>query len=53
MPLRKGSSSDVVSSNIAEMRGSGYPQDQAVAASMRSAGKGRAGRKKHRRARRR
>ena len=33
MPLRKGSSSDVISYNIAEMRKSGYPEKQAVAAS--------------------
>jgi len=31
MPLKKGSSKKVVSSNIRELRHSGYPQKQAVA----------------------
>lgn len=39
MPLRKGKSKAVISSNIREMRKAGYPQRQAVAASMRKAGK--------------
>lgn len=41
MPLKKGSSKATVSSNIAEMMDAGYPQKQAVAASLRSAGKNR------------
>ena len=31
MPLKKGSSKKVVSSNIKELRNAGYPQKQAVA----------------------
>lgn len=41
MPLKKGKSNKVVSENIREMKKSGYPQDQAVAAAMNKAGKGR------------
>ena len=40
MPLKKGSSRATVSSNIKEMMASGYPQNQAVAASLNQAGKG-------------
>ena len=39
MPLKPGSSQQVVSSNIKEMVQSGYPQKQAVAASLNKAGK--------------
>jgi hypothetical protein len=42
MPLAHGSSQKVVSRNIAEMRHSGFPQDQAVAAAMQAARQGRA-----------
>jgi hypothetical protein len=38
MPLKKGKSKKVISENIREMMNSGYPQKQAVAASLRSAG---------------
>lgn len=38
MPLQKGSSRAVISSNISEMRRSGRPRKQAVAAALRSAG---------------
>lgn len=41
MPLRKGRSKKVVSSNIRELRRSGYPQRQAVAIAMKKAGKSR------------
>jgi hypothetical protein len=39
MPLSKGKSKAVISANIAEMRRAGHPQNQAVAAAMRVAGK--------------
>ncbi len=39
MPLKKGSSKKVVSSNIREMVKAGHPRRQAVAAAMRMAGK--------------
>ena len=39
MPLEKGSSRETVSHNISEMVRHGHPQNQAVAAAMRSAGK--------------
>ena len=39
MPLLKGKSNSVISSNISEMRKSGHPEAQAVAAAMRMAGK--------------
>lgn len=45
MPLKKGKSKEVVSSNISELRHSGYPQAQAIAIAMRAAGKAKA--KKH------
>lgn len=37
MPLKKGKSKKVVSENIKEMMNSGYPQKQAVAASLNQA----------------
>jgi hypothetical protein len=39
MPLQKGKSQQVISGNIREMVASGYPQKQAVAASLNQARK--------------
>lgn len=41
MPLKRGGSQNVISSNIRKMMTEGYPQRQAVAASLTSARKGR------------
>lgn len=40
MPIKKGKSKAVVSSNISELMHSGRPQKQAIAISMHSASKG-------------
>lgn len=39
MPLKKGRSKQVVSANIRKLRHEGYPQKQAIAIAMRSAGR--------------
>lgn len=39
MPLKSGKSKKTISSNIREMRASGYPEKQAVAASLSKARK--------------
>jgi hypothetical protein len=41
VPLKKGSNQQVISGNIREMVKAGHPQKQAIAASMRMAGKAR------------
>jgi hypothetical protein len=38
VPLKKGRSRKVISANIREMKASGHPHRQAVAAALRSAG---------------
>lgn len=39
MPLAKGRSKKAISKNISELRGTGRPENQAVAIAMRKAGK--------------
>ena len=46
MPLKKGSSKETISKNIAEMIKSGHKPAQAIAAAYSNAGKSRKGRKK-------
>jgi hypothetical protein len=41
MPLKEGSSQATISQNISEMRHAGHPQNVAIAAAMRQAGKSR------------
>lgn len=43
MPLLKGNSNSVVSSNISELRKTGRPEAQAVAIALRNAGKAKKG----------
>lgn len=46
MPLKEGKSKKVVGENIAEMIRAGHPKKQAIAASMRKAGKSRSKKKR-------
>lgn len=46
MPLKKGSDKKTISKNISEMVHSGYPQKQAVAASLENARRSKAPSKK-------
>lgn len=39
MPLQKGKGKETISSNIGELRKSGYPADQAIAIAYKKAGK--------------
>lgn len=45
MPLMHGSSKEVISSNISELRHSGYPEKQAIAIAFSKAGKSNKGKK--------
>lgn len=51
MPLKRGSSRETISENIREMRESGHPEKQAVAAALSNARKSK--RKHHRKQKRR
>ena len=46
MPLKSGKSKKVISQNISEMVHAGYPQKQAIAASLNKAGKSNAKKKR-------
>ena len=41
MPLMKGSSDEIISENIAELRRAGHPEAQAIAIAMKQAGRAR------------
>tara|TARA_R100001369_G_scaffold37034_1_gene62434 strand:+ start:53 stop:199 length:147 start_codon:yes stop_codon:yes gene_type:complete len=41
MPLTKGKTKKAVSSNVKKLKGEGFPQKQAVAIALNTAGKGR------------
>jgi hypothetical protein len=41
MPLKKGKTKKAVSGNVKKLKGEGYPQNQAVAIALNTAGKGR------------
>lgn len=46
MPLLKGSGDNIVSANVRELVGSGYPEKQAVAIALSKAGKSNKAKKK-------
>lgn len=46
MPLKSGSSRKTIAQNIREMVKAGHPRDQAVAASLKKAGKAKGGKRR-------